>query len=92
MHDNMLLAVKIAKLPQILYGGVTGYFFTWWSLVPFSAIFLVLHLFTKADLEKQGLRQFIKLYVFVVFCAIQIFFILCYIFENFWVMLAVNFF
>lgn len=89
-HRALLQGTTCVKFLQLAFAPVAGYFLTCWALVPFGSIFLVLHLFKITDLEKEGWRQFIKVWVYFVFCAIQILFLLCYLFINFWAMFCIN--
>ena len=51
-------------------GIISGVFLSYWSLIPFAALFFVLHIFTVEDLKKEKYKKYIKVYVFLAFVMI----------------------
>lgn len=89
-HAKICVLVNKAKYVELVLGLIAAIGNTWWAIIPFAALFLVLHLFSEEDLKKVGWRRYVKLGAFVVFCAIQIVFLVVYILVNVWTMLIVN--
>ena len=88
-HSAILDGVKYAKFSQPVLGIIAAIWLTPWALIPFAAMFLVLHKFSQEDLKKEGWKKYIKIAAFFIFSAITIVFLACYLLENFVVLLLV---
>lgn len=82
--------IKRATYVQIVLGALATYYLTWWALLIFSVIFLVLKSYTKEDLKKPQWKKLIKFWAYLAFSCVQIFYLLTFLIVNWFVMAAVN--
>ena len=82
--------IKKVTYAQIVLGALATYYLTWWALLIFSVIFLVLKSYTKEDLKKPQWKKLIKFWAYLAFCGVQIFYLVTYLIVNWFVMTTVN--
>lgn len=88
--NNVCQVIKVVMYAQLALGALATFLLTWWAILIFSVLFLVLRSYKSDDLMKDGWKNKVKYVAYVFLSCVQIVYLLLFLLVNFAVVLMVN--
>ena len=86
----MCQVIKVVMYAQLALGALATFLLTWWAILIFLVLFLVLRSYKSDDLMKDGWKNKVKYVAYVFVSCVQIVYLLLFLLVNFAAVLMVN--